>query len=128
MATYNDIQVQQLPAQYAGDITIGKIADVSTACTVLVYFGGLRIPEQYSATSTVDGTLVITIPTTNRLISGNYRFLVILDSSKEQKPWAVTYGGVEVTVDEIHMRVFQNCVDVDQAITFIPSTAPISCF
>lgn len=128
MTTYNQIQVQSLPTQYAGAITIAKIEDVSTACTVLLYYGGLSIPEQYTATSAVDGTVTITIPTDNRLINGTYRFKVIIDSSKAQVPWTITYQGSEVTVSEIVMQTFQNCADVDQAVTFAPATEPVGCF
>ncbi len=126
--TFNQIQVQSLPTQYAGALTIGKISDVSTACTVLMYYGALRIPEQFSTTSAVDGTVTITIPTTNRLIDGSYRLLVILDSDKSQVPWTVTYESQEVTVSEILMKTFINCADIDQAITLVPATEPISCF
>ena len=114
MTTYNEIQVQSLPTQYAGAITLGTIEDVSTPVTVLVYYENLRTPEQYSATSAVDGTVTITIPTSNRLLDGHYRFCVVLNFSRMIAPITINYAGTDVSVKYLNMKTYPNCVDVDR--------------
>ena len=128
MPTYNNIRVQSLPVNYAGDLTLGKIEDVSTNVLVYLYYENLPFASQeLTTTTTVDGTVTVTIPTDNRLQRGHYRFETVLASSYEKKPFIMTYEGSEVNVWAIELDTEMNCGDVDANVSLVAATAPISC-
>lgn len=128
MPTYNHIRVQNLPVNYAGDLTIGTIEDASTAVLVYLYYNGLsRASYELSATSAVDGTVVVTIPTDNRLQRGHYSIKVVVAASYEPRTITVTYQGSEVEVWALELDTEMNCGDVDANITLEPSTEPVGC-
>lgn len=125
--TYSILKMQPLPALYAGALTIGKIGVNSLAIRVKMFYNGLDVPTIYTATSTADGTVTITIPTTARLVQGCYKFVVERADNFQCLNWVVTYNSATVNVCTVAIDVYRNCSNVDQAITLAPCQKVLVC-